>query len=243
MENEKVYGRNIIRNSSAATPSKAKRILVILLAAAFLLGGILGGVIAGFAVHNYNKTAEIEKTPIQVVYSPLGAGDNRIITTEISPEWSNGNELGFIPLNVPLDEDVQEFIYCLSYAYNIDWALVMAMIECESGFQSDIISSGGDYGLMQINEINHPWLSEALGVTDFLDAKQNVKSGLFILRRLFEKYGDDPHKVLMAYNMGEYGASELWEQKIFSTAYSEKVSEIQMKFQNELKGKGENNVN
>lgn len=244
MENEKVYGRNIVRNSSAAKPQKAKRILIMLLAGAFSVGGILGGGITGFAVHNHYKTAvEVEKAPTQIIYYPFGSGDNRIFTKEMSLDWSNGNELGFIPLNVPLDEDIQEFIYCLSYGYNIDWTLVMAMIECESGFQSDIVSSTDDYGLMQINKMNHQWLSEILGVTDFLDAKQNVRSGLFVLRKLFEKYGNDTHKVLMAYNMGEYGASELWEQEIFSTAYTEKVSEIQAKFQNELKGKGENNVN
>lgn len=244
MENEKMYGRNIIRNSSASKATKAKTILIMLLVAAVVIGGIIGSVITGFVVHNRDKTAaEIEKVPTQIIYYPFGSGDNRIFTKEMSLDWSNGNELGFIPLNVPLDEDIQEFIYCLSYGYNIDWTLVMAMIECESGFQSDIISGTGDYGLMQINQMNHQWLSEILGVTDFLDAKQNVRSGLFVLRKLFEKYGNDTHKVLMAYNMGEYGASELWEQEIFSTAYTEKVSEIQAKFQNELKGKGENNVN
>lgn len=244
MDNEKVYGRNIIRSSSAGKPSKAKRILTIMLAAVFAIGAILGSVITGLIVHNHDKPAvEENKVPTQIVYSPFGSGDNRVFTSEMSLDWSSGKDLGFVPLDVPLDENIQEFVFCLSYGYNVDWTLVMAMIECESGFQADVVSNTGDYGLMQINEINHQWLSEVLGITDFLDAKQNVRAGLFILRKLFEKYGDDTHKVLMAYNMGEYGASKLWEQEIFSNAYSEKVSEIQAKFQNQLKGKGENNVN
>ncbi len=244
MDKEKVYGRNIIRNSLAVQNSNAKRILIMILVMSFLLGGIIGSVVAGLAVHNHSKkTVESGNTPM-VVYHPFGAGDNRIITEKMSMGWSSGKEFEFNPLDVPLDTDIQEFIYCLSYGYNIDWTLVMAIIECESGFRSDVVSTGDDYGLMQINKINHQWLSDALGVTDFLDAKQNIRSGLFILRKLFEKYGNDTHKVLMAYNMGEYGASKLWEQEIFSTAYSEKVSSIQAKFQNEInERKGENNVN
>ena len=224
--------------------ANAKRILIVILVMSFLLGGIVGSVVAGLTVHNYDKkTVESDNTPM-VVYRPFGVGDNRIITEKMSMDWSNGKEFEFNPLDVPLDSDIQEFIYCLSYGYNIDWTLVMAIIECESGFRSDVVSTGDDYGLMQINKINHQWLSDALGVTDFLDAKQNIRSGLFILRKLFEKYGNDTHKVLMAYNMGEYGASKLWEQEIFSTAYSEKVSSIQAKFQNQInERKGENNVN
>lgn len=243
MENEKMYGRNIIRSSSAAKAKvNAKTVLIMLLVAAVVIGGVIGSVITGIVVHNTSKhTTDINSvTPIS--YYPFGVGDNRIITKEISTEWSNGNDFNFIPLDVPLDDDLQEFIYCLSYSYNIDWTLVMAMISTESSFKPDAVSSSNDFGLMQINIINHQWLSETLGVTDFLDAKQNVRSGVFILRKLFEKYGDDTHKVLMAYNMGEYGASKLWEQEIFSTAYTEKVSDIQAKFQNEIKERGENNA-
>lgn len=241
MENEKMYGRNIIRNSSAAKATKkAKTILIMFLAAAVIIGGVIGSVITGIVVHSTSKPTTISNGT-SIVYYPFGAGDNRIISKEISTEWSNGNDFNFIPLDIPLDDDLQEFIYCLSYSYNIDWTLVMAMISCESSFKSDAVSTSNDFGLMQINIINHQWLSEALGVTDFLDAKQNIRSGVFILRKLFEKYGDDTHKVLMAYNMGEYGASKLWEQEIFSTAYTEKVSDIQAKFQNEIKERGENN--
>ncbi len=244
MDKEKVYGRNIIRNSSAVQNSNAKRILIVILVMSFLMGGIVGSVVAGLMVHNHDKkSVESGNTPT-VIYQPFGAGDNRIITEKMSMGWSNGKEFEFDPLDVPLDTDIQEFVYCLSYGYNIDWTLVMAIIECESGFRSYVVSTSDDYGLMQINKINHQWLSDALGVTDFLDAKQNIRSGLFILRKLFEKYGDNTHKVLMAYNMGEYGASKLWEQEIFSTAYSEKVSSIQAKFQNQInERKGENNVN
>ena len=90
----------------------------------------------------------------------------------------------------------------------------------------DGISSTNDYGLMQINACNHKWLTEELGITDFIDPYENIKAGLFILRGLLEKY-DSTSKVLMAYNMGENGASKLWEQGIFESNYSKDVLQRQ----------------
>lgn len=128
----------------------------------------------------------------------------------------------FTPLDVPLDSELQEFIYYLSCCYRIDYTLTMALIERESDFDAHAISRTGDVGLMQINKINHEWLSKELGITDFEDPYQSVQAGLYILRLLFEKY-DDPTKVLMAYNIGEYGARVLWNNGVTKTAYSESI--------------------
>lgn len=88
---------------------------------------------------------------------------------------------------------------------------------------------------MQINQKNHEWLSNAVGVTDFLDPYQNIQAGIYILGTLFEKY-DDPHKVLMAYNMGESGASKLWDQGIYQSKYSQRVIGYQETYIKELNG-------
>ena len=165
-----------------------------------------------------------------------GTLDERVFTEEISMDWASGAELGFVALDVPLDEEVQEFIYCLSYGYNIEFPFVMGVIGTESNFQPESISKSNDYGLMQINKVNHGWLSETLGVTDFTDPYENTRSGLFILRKLFEKY-EEPSKVLMAYNLGESGARKLWEQGIFETTYSKKVMEKIAEFEQQILAK------
>ena len=84
---------------------------------------------------------------------------------------------------------------------------------------------------MQISSVNHGWLSDELGITDFLDLYSNVKAGLYILRNLFQKY-ETPEKVLMAYNMGENGAKVLWNQGIYGTDYTRLVLQIQNNFEN-----------
>ena len=135
---------------------------------------------------------------------------------------------GFHVIDIDLSEEMQAYTYALCESYAIDYSLVLAVMEQESGFDADLISSTNDYGLMQINKCNHIWISNELGVSNFLDEKQNATAGVYILANLFEKY-NDIHRVLMSYNMGEYGARKLWENGIRSSKYSRAVLERQKK--------------
>jgi putative murein lytic transglycosylase yjbJ len=215
----KTYGRRIIKGSDAYV----KRILLIMVVC-FIAGGLLGILITGFIVHKKSE--------------PLGKLENVVIKNEPKLNWSSDKD--FIPLDVPLDVDVQEYIYYLSNSYNIDYSLIMAVIDTESGFNADIVSSTNDFGLMQINKCNHKWIQETLGITNFLDAKQNASAGIYVLRRLFEVNGNDTVKVLMAYNMGQTGAERCWKQGIHSTSYTEKIIKKQLEFQNQIKEIKEN---
>lgn len=127
-------------------------------------------------------------------------------------------------LDVPVDEDLQEYIWSLCCLYDIDehYELIFAVMQKESSFNPDAISSTNDYGLMQINISNHSSLSQRLGITDFLDPYQNVHAGIYMLANALHKYGS-VSDALMAYNMGGNGASKLWAQGIHSTSYSETV--------------------
>lgn len=156
-----------------------------------------------------------------------------IETSEISPETSEISltETEIVPepvviqsvLDCCLDAETQQMIIDKCAEYNVDFAFTMAVIFRESSFRPNVVSyNGSSVGLMQINKINHGWLSEKLGITDFFDAEQNVTAGLYMLNDLFEKY-EDPAKVLMAYNMGETGAKRLWNKGIYSTDYVEGI--------------------
>lgn len=142
-------------------------------------------------------------------------------------------EREFIATNVPMDVNVQKHVYDMAKVYNLDYAFLMAVIKQESEFEIYTVSDGGDYGLMQINRINHPSLSITLGIHDFLDPYDNVRAGAYMLRDLFDKY-HDPHKVLMAYQMGETGASAYWKQGIMETGYSRSVLRIQKELERQM---------
>lgn len=136
-------------------------------------------------------------------------------------EWESSGA-AFVRLDIPLDSDVQEYMYYLCQAYDIDYAFVLGLIDAESGFQANVISNTGDIGLMQINQVNAQALSDALGVDDLEDPYQNIRAGLYVLRTLFERY-KLTEEVCMAYNMGEKGARRLWAAGVTSTKYSDAV--------------------
>lgn len=161
------------------------------------------------------------------------SADGKIFDGDMSVSYESEDTL-FVPLGVPLDSDVQEFIYYLSKGYNMDFTFVMAIIQQESGYQLDAVSNTDDYGLMQINKVNHGYITDEIGVTNYLDPYENVRAGMFILRKLFEKY-ETPEKVLMAYNLGESGAKALWDKGVFETNYSKSVQRIQSELNN-MKG-------
>lgn len=223
------YSRNIKKASIG------KRVLIswVVVAIIFSLVGFGIG-----AICSRNDSPEQSEPETQKEVLIFGQPDGIIFEGEMPGEWVNG-ERKFVPLNVPMDEDLQEFIFYLSQAYEMDFTFVMALIQRESGYNPDVISKTNDYGLMQINEINHPYLQEQLGITDFTEPYGNVRAGMFILRKLFEKY-ETPEKVLMAYNMGETGASRLWEQGIFEINYSKSVLQIQQELNAELERSSNN---
>lgn len=106
--------------------------------------------------------------------------------------------------------------------YGLDVWLVAAVAEQESSFRADAISAGGDYGLMQINAINHSWLEAELGIENWLDASQNAKAGCYLLATYLGK-GYTLTQTLMAYNMGERGAREAWEDGKTESSYTQGV--------------------
>lgn len=185
--------------------------------------------IVGFAIGAVSQSSKPKTETL--IYGR--AADGKIFDGDMSVSYESEDTL-FVPLDVPLDSDVQEFIYYLSKGYNMDFTFVMAIIQQESGYQPDAVSNTDDYGLMQINKVNHGYITDEIGVTNYLDPYENVRAGMFILRKLFEKY-ETPEKVLMAYNLGESGAKALWDKGVFETNYSKSVQRIQSELNN-MKG-------
>lgn len=126
--------------------------------------------------------------------------------------------------DIPLSKDLQLYTYnkCVEYGVPEHYELVLAMMWQESNYTADLVSSTDDYGIMQINSCNHSWLVDLLGPTDFLDASDNINAGVYVISKLLIKYGDE-HKALMAYNMGEHGASLNWQAGNYTSNYSRGV--------------------
>lgn len=235
MSETKTYGRKVV-TGSVNRKKVFQRRLVASWGVCFSVGLVLGCLLV-YAVSKWYASEPAKRLEPVVIESPsYGTIDNNIFINEIPLDWSSGQEADFVALDVPMDEEMQEFIYYLSSGYNIEFPFVMALIDQESSFQSNAVSGTDDVGLMQINKVNHEWLTETLGVTDFTDPYQNARCGIFILRKLFEKY-EDPSKVLMAYNMGEGGASKLWEKGVFESGYSKNIMKTASEYEQQLEEK------
>jgi soluble lytic murein transglycosylase len=91
--------------------------------------------------------------------------------------------------------------------YDLDAALLAAVIYRESKFEADAESSSGAIGLMQLLPATAEGIALHTGgsrfrVADLYDPEINVRYGSFYLRRLLRKY-DDTSLALAAYNAGQ----------------------------------------
>ena len=129
--------------------------------------------------------------------------------------------------DVPLTEDLQDIIIDISEKRGVDPALVLAVIEKESGYNPDASGDNGkSQGLMQIWRSAHEKRMEKLGAVNLYDPKDNVLVGIDILAEKLEKY-EDAEKALIAYNAGDAGAKKHYFSKgIYSSSYSRAVLKI-----------------
>lgn len=187
--------------------------------------------------------------PVVIEYNPLIEATNEV-TSEENSLFGEDNTLviqdvpSVIKVQPPridcrLDDETQQMILERCEEMGLDFPFVMAVIFKESSFRPNA-DSGSSVGLMQINRMNHNWLSKELDISNFFDPEQNVKAGTYILKDLFDKY-EDPAKVLMCYNMGETGARRLWKKGVYTSGYAEGVLQQTEIYKQEIKERmGEN---
>lgn len=129
--------------------------------------------------------------------------------------------------DVPLTEDLQDIIIDISEKRGVDPALVLAVIEKESGYNPDASGDNGrSQGLMQIWRSFHEKRMEKLGAANLYDPRDNVIVGIDILAEKLDKY-EDVEKALIAYNAGDAGAKKHYFSKgVYSNGYSRAVLKI-----------------
>ena len=122
-----------------------------------------------------------------------------------------------------LGKELTDYTIKICNNYKVDPKLVFAIIEKESNYVVDVVSSSQDYGLMQINAINHPRLKKELKISNLLDAKSNIFAGVYMLAGIQGNDYDSLHKVLMVYNQGGASAKRSWNNGVTSSEYSRSV--------------------
>lgn len=134
--------------------------------------------------------------------------------------------------DIPLDEELQIWVFDYCKDKHISPYLVFAMCERESQYKADAVGdSGNSLGIMQIQPKWHQWRMDKLGLFDWMDATQNIMIGIDILLDLYSK-NEDTAWVLMAYNGGiayadrHYGAGNISEYAEYIMARAEELEQM-----------------
>lgn len=103
-----------------------------------------------------------------------------------------------------MSHELQTYIYELCLKYDIEWfyPYFMAQLFHESRWQEGLVTEKGDYGIAQINTSMHPYLTEALGITDFTNSYNSVTAGLYLMHDYLSR-GYTVRQAMTAYRWGE----------------------------------------
>ena len=86
-----------------------------------------------------------------------------------------------------------------SKKYQVDFALIKAIIRAESGFNSSAISRKGAKGLMQLM----PETAVRMNVSNVFNPRENIEGGVRYFKYLLSLFNNDLRLSLAAYNAGE----------------------------------------
>lgn len=179
-------------------------------------------------VNKNRMSAFLSLILVLLIYFALaGVTDPERHNIDTSVPAANGTEQTInnqYAYDVPLPDELIEYTVDTAISYDLDPALVFAVMKIESDFNCLAKSSDGScYGVMQIHSVNYEMLKTHLYINNLMDARENIKSGCFILSELLEKYPLE--RALVCYNCGEYG------NDYQSTEYSRNVLKYMREYQ------------
>jgi hypothetical protein len=199
-----MFSKNKNKKEGSRLPFSMRRTcpgLAILLGAMFTSGLILRSS-SPFEIYKYSRDKD------GVVYSSSTQDAKKDLELE-------GERVQF--RLGPDFEKYDQVIRKIAEGYNVDRALVKAVIKVESNFNPTAVARAGAKGLMQLM----PGTASILGVNDSFNPEENIRGGVRHLRYLLDLFKGDLQMVLAGYNAGEnmvflhHGIPPLKETQIY----------------------------
>jgi len=163
--------------------------------ATFLLALFALAAVARADIYGYTDEAGT------LVLSDIKA-DNRyalLLKTEIAKQPALATSVSGARINWENQKRLAPLVADAARAYQLDEALLHAVISTESGYEPRAVSPKGAVGLMQVM----PETGRRYGATDLADPTANIHAGARYLRDLMAMFNRDLRLVLAAYNAGE----------------------------------------
>ncbi len=123
-------------------------------------------------------------------------------------------------------------------AYEVDAALIRAIIMAESSNNPKAVSHRGAQGLMQLMPIT----ARSLGIADVFNPELNIDGGVRYFKSLLDRFNGNVELALAAYNAGsryvhKYGGVPPFRA---TRVYIKKVLQYRQEYQNEMVSSGAN---
>jgi len=116
------------------------------------------------------------------------------------PDWSV----------IPLDQSLVETVFYEAAENKVDPCVVIALMQSESGFKLDVVSSAGCYGLMQLHPLYYP--------EDIVDPYRNIHYGVETIGNNLQKTDGNYVEALSIYANGHVGTNFTYQYDVMRRA-------------------------
>ena len=124
------------------------------------------------------------------IFNPRG----RKRAAECPNGWGRGAQA-----RIYAPDEIRTLVEKMAPEFGLDPKLVLAVIQVESAYQTNAVSSANARGLMQLI----PATAARFGVRDSFNPSDNIRGGMSYLRWLLRRFNGDVVKSVAAYNAGE----------------------------------------
>ena len=135
-----------------------------------------------------------------------------------------GHDAAPVRSPTPPPKDIEELVRSIAPHYGLDPALVLAVIEVESTFNTDAVSPKNAAGLMQLI----PETAARFGVSNVFDPADNLRGGMKYLQWLLAYFEGNVTLALAGYNAGEHAVDRHGGIPLYpeTQAYVRKVTRL-----------------
>ncbi|WP_440111127.1 lytic transglycosylase domain-containing protein [Paenibacillus sp. QZ-Y1] len=177
-----------------------------------MMDGLLGTHTTSNNEGNASGTATISKRSSDgLLWLQLGSMYNPDLTSNVSAPKVDMGSLSSLLKSESVDSeasvptDFESLIATASAKYGVPESLIKAVIDTESNFNPNVVSSAGAKGLMQLMD----GTAAGLGVSNAYDPAQNIDAGTKYLSLQLQRFGGEVKMALAAYNAGPGRVSRL----------------------------------